>query len=278
VRPKAYASDAQIRTFFEANKYYPAQCEISHGKFQHERDILMEYVRRAHEAGFTLHLHAIGDAAVRAALDAIEAARAADGVTTQPDTIAHAQLVSSDDMVRMGKDHIYIAYTYSWAFAERDYDLSVIPFIDRVKDDTYASLHDPANYYEQHAYATQSAKRSGAVLIAGSDAPVGVRDPQPFFNMQLGVTRQMPGGQPLNPNERLNIRDLIKAYTINGASALGRAAEIGSLEVGKSADFIMLNQDIIALADAGHAEKIGETKVLGTWFQGRKVYSAASSN
>jgi predicted amidohydrolase YtcJ len=72
----------------------------------------------------------------------------------------------------------------------------------------------------------------------------------------------------------LNIRDLIDAYTINGARALNRASEIGSLEVEKSADFIIVDQNILALADEGHPEKIGETKVLETWFMGKKVYSA----
>jgi predicted amidohydrolase YtcJ len=72
----------------------------------------------------------------------------------------------------------------------------------------------------------------------------------------------------------LSVRDLVDAYTINNAHALNRASEIGSLEAGKSADFIIVDQNILALGDAGHPEKIGATKVLETWFMGRKVYSA----
>jgi predicted amidohydrolase YtcJ len=67
---------------------------------------------------------------------------------------------------------------------------------------------------------------------------------------------------------------VLDAYTINGAHALGRASEIGSLETGKSADFILVDQDILALGDGGHPEKIGDTKVLETWFMGNRVYSA----
>jgi predicted amidohydrolase YtcJ len=92
--------------------------------------------------------------------------------------------------------------------------------------------------------------------------------------MQFGVTRALPGLPPLNARERLNIRDLIDAYTINGARAMARDREFGSLEPGKSADFILLDTDIIAAADGGQPERIGRTKVLQTWFKGRKVYSA----
>ena len=68
--------------------------------------------------------------------------------------------------------------------------------------------------------------------------------------------------------------DVLDAYTINGARTMGRAAEIGSLEAGKSADFIIIDQNILALGDEGHPDRIGATKVLETWFMGKKVYSA----
>ena len=67
---------------------------------------------------------------------------------------------------------------------------------------------------------------------------------------------------------------MVDAYTINGARALNHQSEIGSLEVGKSGDFIIVDQNILELADEGHPEKIGDTKVLETWFMGKKVYTA----
>jgi len=66
---------------------------------------------------------------------------------------------------------------------------------------------------------------------------------------------------------------VLDAYTINGARMLGRDQDFGSLEAGNSADFVILDRDILALADGGHADEVGATRVLETWFQGRRVYA-----
>jgi hypothetical protein len=269
-----YEAAEAAKAFLAAHGYHPDQCLISSGKLQHERAVILDYARRAHLAGFTLHIHAIGDAAVRTAVDAIEGARAADGVATRPDTIAHLQLVSPEDVARIGQDHLYLAYTYSWATAVPAYDISVVPFFEHVSGNSFAAFHDPQSYYERQFYPAKSTRDAGAILVAGSDAPVNTRDPQPFVNMQAAVTRSDLGFPPANPEQRISIRDVVDAYTINGARAMGRADRFGSLEVGKSADFIVLDRDILALADAGKPDQIGQTKVLETWFMGRKVYAA----
>src|SRR5262249_26340559 len=147
---------------------------------------------------------------------------------------------------RMGKDHLYLAFTYSWFYAEpKGYDLSIVPFINRVKGWTYEDLHDPNSYMEKYEYPVKSVKQAGGILVAGSDAPVLTNDPQPFVNMEMAVTRKRRDQPVLSPWERIEIRDVLDAYTINGAHALGRADEIGSLEAGKSADFIIVDQDIL---------------------------------
>lgn len=273
--PDRYEAADAVAAFIKANGFHPAQCAISSGKLQHDRAVILEYARRAHLAGFTLHIHAIGDAAVRTAVDAIEGARAADGNDRTPDTIAHLQLVSPADVARIGRDHLYLAYTYSWMTGDPDYDISVVPFFEHVSGDSFAAFHNPDSYYERQFYPDKATKLAGAILVAGSDAPVNTRDPQPFVNMQIGVTRRMPPYPPATPDQRLTIRDLIDAYTINGAHAMGRADEFGSLETGKSADFIVLDQDILKLADEGQAERIGKTRVLETWFRGQEVYVAS---
>ncbi|QUD88845.1 amidohydrolase [Phenylobacterium montanum] len=266
--PQRYDDASAASDFLKANGFHPAQCFATSGKLQHDPEVIAEYLKRMHLAGFTLHVHAIGDRAIKTTIDAIEAARAADGNASRPDTIAHLQLPAPEDIARIGKDHLFVAFTYAWAYTDPEYDLSVIPFVDRVKDGSYAALHDPANDYERDAYPVRSIKAAGGVLAAGSDAPVDTRDPRPFINMQMAVTRAQPGLPALNPKESITLPEAIEAYTLGGARALGRQDEFGSLSLGKSADFIVLDQDILGVP----IDKVGQTKVLQTWFMGRKVF------
>jgi len=209
---------------------------------------------------------------IRTAVDAIEAARAADGVTTTHDSLAHVQLVHPDDVPRIGRDHLFLAFTYAWADTDPQYDLSVVPFYDRVTGSGYAALHPKDGYYERNAYPVRSLRDAGAVLVAGSDAPVETSDPRPFINMTMAVTRALPGQPALNASEAISIRDVIDAYTIAGARFLFTDKDTGSLEVGKSGDFIVLDRDIVALADAGQVAQVASTKVLSTYFMGNRVY------
>ncbi len=268
-----YRESALIADFIKANGFHPAQCAISSGQLQHERGVEMEFVKQFHLAGFNVHIHAIGDAGVRTAIDAIEAARAADGVSTQHDALAHVQVVNPDDVPRMGRDHLYLACTFSWANFDPEYDMLVVPFFDRVSGNDYAALHPAGGYYERAVYPFKAMKDAGATLVGGSDAPVNTRDPQPFVNIATAVTRQLPGAQPITPAQRITVEDAIDAYTINGARYLYLDSQTGSIETGKSADFIVLDRDIVKLADAGKGVEIAQTHVLKTWFRGVAVYT-----
>jgi predicted amidohydrolase YtcJ len=271
--PDQYGTPDQVGGFMRTNGYHPAQCTISDGQLQHQRAIILEYAKRMHLAGYSLHIHAIGDRAVRTAIDAIEQARAADGISSTRDALAHVQLADPADVARIGHDHLYVAFTYAWMNTDPEYDITVIPFIQPVHGNDYAALHPSGGYYDANAYPVRSMKEAGAVITAGSDAPVDTRDPRPFVNMAYAVTRHNPGQPPLGPQQRITLPEVIDAYTINGAQMLNLAADAGSLEVGKSADFVVLDHDILALAAKDHADEIAETRVLATWFQGKLIYA-----
>ena len=104
------------------------------------------------------------------------------------------------------------------------------------------------------------------------------RDPRPFVNMAVALTRSVGGRPALNPGQRLTAPEVLEAYTLNGARMLGLENEAGSIAVGKSADFVLIDRDILAIAESGHAESIADTRVLATWFRGAKVYASAPSN
>jgi predicted amidohydrolase YtcJ len=275
--PERYSAPADIDEFVKAQGHHPGQCTTSSGQLQHARDVIFEYVKRMHVAGFNMHIHTIGDRSVRTAVDAIEAARKADGVSTTRDVLAHLQLVAPSDVARIGRDHLYTAFTYAWMNTDPDYDITVIPFFQKVSGNSYAALHPAGSYWESNTYPVKAVKDAGATLVAGSDAPVETRDPRPFVNMTRAITRAFPGQPALSPQQSVSIRDVLDAYTINGARMLGLQKEAGSIEPGKSADFILVDRDILSLADNGHAQDIAGTRVLGTWFRGKKVYTATGS-
>ena len=78
----------------------------------------------------------------------------------------------------------------------------------------------------------------------------------------------------MNAAQSIPVRDAIDSYTISGARFVGWDKDIGSIEVGKSADFVIIDRDILHLADRGHAEQIEQTAVIATYFMGRRVYTA----
>lgn len=273
VRANMALSLAQAEAFQARHGFHPAQCRIGEGTLEHPLGQLMEFAERFHRAGFALHIHAIGDKAVRVAIDAVAAARKADGKPGPGDTLAHLQVIAPGDVQRIGRLGLYTAFTFAWANTLKDYDLTVMPFIDPVRGNADSEFYSSRNYTYRQSYPARSVMQAGGVLTGGSDAPVETRDPRPFYNIQYAVTRQHPGLPRLNPAEALTIEQAIDAYTINGARSLGLGASIGSLEAGKAADFIVVDQDILAMGqDLKTAQTIRDTKVLETWFAGKRIY------
>ncbi len=259
------APDAFVKQF----GFHPMQCARSAGVLQHSEETIRTYINRADKAGFTFNIHAIGDRAVKTALDAVENARKDHGSKTRH-IMTHLQLVRPEDIARFRELGVYASLTFAWATVDPEYDLSVIPFIDRV--DGPGGVYDPNSYYMKNVYPAESIRKAGGVIIAGSDAPVDTRDPRPFVNIEGAVARDIFEAGALNAGEALTIFDAVDAYTINAAIALKQNDIAGSLERGKKADFVIVDQDIFELADKGAAAKISETLALETWFAGKKVY------
>lgn len=263
--------DRAAREAFRAeNGFHPGQCTISYGVMADPADFMMDYVRRLDAAGFTIHIHAIGDRAVRAATDALEQVTPPDGSNSLRHGMAHLQLVHPDDQKRIGKMGLYLAWTFAWALTNPEYDLTVMPFLDDVTGP--GGIYDPEHYAMKNSYPARSMMEYGAVTVAGSDAPVDDRSPRPFVNMAIGVTRQGLDGNVLNADETLDIHQMIAAYTINGAHALNQEDSTGSIEPGKRADLAVLDRNIVELYESGNGIGIAETKVELTLFEGEVVY------
>ncbi len=251
--------------------FHPAQCVKIAGTLQHDEQTTLDYIKAGDAAGFTFNIHAIGDRAVKTALDGLERADRDGG--RRRHIITHLQLVRPEDRPRFAPLGVYASFTFAWAVIDPQYDTTVFPFIDRAGPN---GLYDPNGYYYRNAYPAASLKSAGATIIAGSDAPVDTIDPRPFVNIEGAVSRRIADRPPFNAAEAITIEDAIEAYTINAARALQQEALVGSLEKGKRADFIILDQNIIELAKTGAADRISETNVIETWFDGERVYQRAA--
>ena len=218
--------------------------------------ILDEAVTALDRAGMQVHMHAIGDAAVRSALDAIEAARRSNGPSDLRHHIAHIQVVHPDDLQRFAALGATANMQPIWACHEPIMDERTIPFLGQERT--------------TWQYPFASLLRHGARLAGGSDWPVSSANP--LLEMEVAVTRVSEverSGSPFLPDERLSLDDALAAFTIGSAYVNHLDAESGSIEVGKLADLALLDRN---LRSPG-AGPLGEAAVQATWVEGVEVYT-----
>lgn len=207
--------------------------------------------------GFQIHIHAIGDAGVRAALDAVEAAVHANGARDRRPTIAHTQLVQPSDLSRFAALGVVANFEPLWA----------------QRDALMVELTEPRLGAERSTwqYPMGSLARTGAAISFGSDWPVSSL--APLDGLAVAVTRQTRAKEPPDgwlPDERLALDAALAAYTTGTAHQAFEAPGVGRLALGAPADLCWLAADPANVAP----HDLPELTVMGTWHEGNEVFRA----
>jgi len=207
--------------------------------------------------GLQIFTHAIGDKAVRLALDAYQSATDTNHTHDMRPRIEHIETISAQDIPRFGKLGVVASFQPLHAYPD---------------DDTLGIwARNVGKERAQRAWVWHSIESAGGVLAFGSDWPVVTLNPWP--GVQNALTRQTTEGDPPGgfvPRERVSLENTIKAYTLGAAFAGHREKTEGSLEPGKLADLIVLSQDLFKIEPT----EIAKTEVLLTMVGGKVVYQA----
>jgi hypothetical protein len=214
-------------------------------------------VAELQKRGLQLFTHAIGDDAVRTALDAYENAGAKNHKHDSRPRIEHIETINAADIARFGKLGVIASMQPLHSYPDSD------------TLDVWARNIGPDR--ASRAWVWKSIADAGGHLAFGSDWPVVTLNP--WEGIQTAVTRQTSEGKPEGgfvPGQRLTVGQAIEGYTLGAAFAGRREASEGSLEIGKLADLIIVSQNVLDVPLAN----IGKTKVLTTIVGGRVVYQA----
>ncbi|MET7518538.1 amidohydrolase family protein [Streptomyces sp. NPDC005480] len=219
---------------------------------------LQKYVTELDARGFQVHFHALGDRAVREALDAVEAARRANGRTDTRPHLAHLQVVHPDDIGRFRELGATANMQALWAAHEPQMDELTIPFLG------------PERSAWQYPFG--DLQRAGATLAAGSDWPVS--SPDPIEAIHVAVNRVLPDAAPgtpvFLPEQRIGLDAALTAYTAGSAYVNHLDDVTGSITPGRLADLVVLDRDPFAAP----TQEIAATRVLETFVGGERVYTA----
>ena len=238
-----------------ANMTQPYKNSGRNGELLFDPKKFAELCIAADKQGLIIHVHAIGDGAVKASLDGIAAARAANGNSGLPDTLTHEQFIDPEDFPRFKQLGVVSALQLYWAEAMPDSIELLKPYLA------------PEIYKWQ--YPARSLLDNGAMISGASDWPVST--PNVFRAIYQAETRKGPEGV-LDASQRMPRMAMFYAYTRNSAHAMNLDS-VGSIAPGKRADLIALDRDVLTISP----EEMCETKVLWTMVAGKTVYTAAAA-
>lgn len=234
------------------------------GILNHRPDDLKQRVARYYDVGMQLHFHTMGDAAARAALDAIEYARERGSEEHKElrHTLSHLGLIDPEDMLRFRELNAGASFTMVWGY----------------ENSWTTELNIPALGQQRvnRIYPILSVHDAGGVVLGGSDWNYG--DLDPLLSIETGITRDDPfgparqGASPVTFYERVDLATMIASYTINGAWQLQAEDISGSIEAGKRADLVVYDRNLFDISVAD----ISEANVELTIFDGRVVYRRRS--
>jgi predicted amidohydrolase YtcJ len=229
------------------------------GRLSFEPARLRELTRDLDARGFQLHFHAIGDGAVREALDAVEALIRANGRRDRRAHVAHIQVIHPDDLPRFAALDVVANAQPLWAVHEPQMDRLTIPFLG------------PERTAWQYPFG--SLLRAGARLAIGSDWTVSTADP--FPQLEIAIRRvwpESPHAEAFLPAERLSLDDALRAFTVGSAFVSGHD-EAGWLGVGRLADVAVLDRALEDV-DIDRAGSLAATRVVATLVGGEPVFEA----
>lgn len=223
-----------------------------------EQDFMNEVCLKAEELGLQIHIHSIGDAAARLSVNALDYVQKQTGATNKRHAITHLQVVHKDDIKRMGELNIVAVANPYWFFKEDGYYYELeLPYLEE---------------RAEHEYPMKDLFDAGCVVSLASDYPVTV-PPRPLDGIQIGATRMNLEGEAdslLGADQIVSVEHMMDSATINGAYQNFAEDTLGSIKVGKKADFIILDKNILEIAPTD----IVKTKVLKTYIDGKLVYQA----